>query len=85
MSGETFKTSEIQGVTSGPDKFGYTFGRQFQYCRRCRIVCLRGMFRDGRGTGFWTFSPSENFRSDMKNRGYGYLNDEELMRAALTN
>lgn len=83
ISGETFKFAELQGLTAGQMESTARADVTFTIARDAGTFACDGMFRDGRGTGFWSFTPSETFRSDMKTRGYGYLNDEELMRAAL--
>lgn len=83
MSGETFKMAELQGLTATHLDATARSDAKFTILGDAGTFACDGMFREGRGTGFWTFSPSEAFRNDMKNRGYGYLNDEELMRAAL--
>lgn len=84
MSGETFKAAELQGVTPAQIGSAMRADVRFTMAADAGTFACEGMFREGRGTGFWTFSPSEAFRTDMKGRGYGYLNDEELLRAALT-
>lgn len=82
MSGEYFKLAETQGITNAQIDSASRADVNFSIVGDAGSIVCEGMFTTGRGTGFWKFTPSETFRSDMKSRGYGPLNDEELLRAA---
>lgn len=83
MSGETFKMADLQGVSAAQIEGATRTDINFTIVGDAGSFACEGMFREGRGTGFWTFAPSEAFRADMSRRGYGPLSDEDLMRAAL--
>lgn len=83
MSSRTLSMSEFQGLSAGlvnSPKTDVTFSLN----REAGSIAFEGYFREGRGTGFWTFTPNANFHSMMKAK-YGYLNDEEMLRATLNN
>lgn len=83
MSGETYSLAEIKGISASQVDSASRSDVSFTIVGDAGSIVCDGMFQNGRGTGFWKFSPSEAFRSDMKARGYGPLLDEELLRAAM--
>jgi hypothetical protein len=57
----------------------------FQIVREAGTFECEGYFRDGKGAGFWKFTPSQNFISTMRARGYDYLTEDDLFAAAIAN
>ena len=81
MNGTTYKLSELSGLGSDVLSAAARTDVRFSLVREAGTVVCEGMFRDQMGAGFWKFEPSAGFRTDMKNRGFGPLTDEELLRA----
>jgi hypothetical protein len=83
MTGDTMSLSEFQGlnVEAGSPKVIVNFNLP----REAGTIVFEGIFQDGRGAGFWTFTPNQSFVSAMRNRGYDNLSDEDLLRATLHN
>jgi hypothetical protein len=84
MSGETVSLSELQGLSADAASTVKTTVN-FNLVRDAGTFACEGYFRDGRGAGFWTFTPSQAFVSAMRTRGYGNLSGEDLLRAAFHN
>ncbi|HVF47385.1 MAG TPA: hypothetical protein VNA17_07455 [Pyrinomonadaceae bacterium] len=84
MSGNAIALSAFQGLNPSAISSAKT-DVNFMLTREAGTFTFEGFFREGRGTGFWTFTRSEPFATMMKGRGYGYLNDEEMLRAAFHN
>ncbi len=68
-----------EGATSAKENLG------FQIVREAGTFNCEGYFRDGKGAGFWTFAPSQNFISEMRRRGYDNLTEDDLFAAAIAN
>jgi hypothetical protein len=72
--GQTYDFSELQGLTreqaqgSGPVRFALV--------REAGRVDLEGSFKDGRGSGTFTFTPDRGFVSAMKGRGFDFEKKE---------
>ena len=84
MSGETVLLSELQGLSADAASTVKTTVN-FNLVRDAGTFSCEGYFRDGRGAGFWTFTPSQAFVSAMRARGYDNLSGEDLLRAAFHN
>ncbi|HYP01964.1 MAG TPA: hypothetical protein VER76_17365 [Pyrinomonadaceae bacterium] len=84
MSGARVALGELQGLTSEA-VFSSRANVNFNVLRPAGTFACEGYFREGRGAGFWTFTPSRSFLSEMRARGYNDLTDEDMLRAALHN
>jgi hypothetical protein len=83
-NGQTFGLGELQGLTIA----GISSARAdvaFSIARDAGTFTCEGYFREGRGVGFWTFTPSQSFAAAMRSRGYTALTDEEMLSAAFHN
>ena len=85
QNGNVYKISDLQGLGANDPKSAARVDVHFTLTREAGTIVCDGMFKDEMGTGFWKFSPNESFRSEMKNRGYGPLTDEEMLRATFNN
>jgi uncharacterized protein (UPF0335 family) len=84
MMGETFAATELQGLNVDAANAARS-DVSFSLVREAGTLSCEGTFRDGRGVGFWTFTPNQNFPAAMKSRGYGPLSDDEMLRATFHN
>jgi len=82
MSGGTVPLGELQGLTAEA-ALSARENVNFNVVRQAGTFACEGYFREGKGAGFWTFTPSQSFVSAMRERGYDNLTDEDLLRAAL--
>lgn len=85
MTSETFALSELQGLAADAGGSSVKTTVNFNLVRDAGTFSCEGYFRDGRGAGFWTFTPSRAFLSAMRTRGYDNLSGEDLLRAAFHN
>jgi uncharacterized protein (UPF0335 family) len=74
--------SELQGLTAEA-ALSSRENVNFNVVHQAGTFACEGYFREGKGAGFWTFTPSQSFVSAMRERGYDNLSDEDLLRAAL--
>lgn len=84
MWGDSLPLSELQGLTTEATSSART-NVSFKLVRQAGTFACEGYFREGKGAGFWTFTPSQSFVSAMRERGYSNLTEEDLLRAALHN
>jgi hypothetical protein len=56
---------------------------QFQIVRDAGTFNCEGWFKNGNGSGHFTFAPSQAFASQMEGLGYGHLTDEQLFSLAV--
>lgn len=56
---------------------------KFRIVREAGTFEMEGSFSAGKGTGFWTLLPNQNFISAMQNRGYSLSIDKNAFDAAL--
>ena len=84
MWGKTVALGELQGLTA-ETALSAKANVNFNVVRQAGTFACEGYFREGKGAGFWTFTPSQSFVSAMRERGYNNLTEEELLRAALHN
>jgi uncharacterized protein (UPF0335 family) len=82
MMGGTVALGELQGLTTEA-AFSTRANVNFNVVRQAGTFACEGYFREGKGAGFWTFTPSQSFVSAMRDRGYADLTNEDLLRAAL--
>ena len=55
----------------------------FEIARNAGTLACEGFFRSGRGSGAFTFSPSQNFVSEMHSLGYNGLSTETVFSMAV--
>jgi uncharacterized protein (UPF0335 family) len=84
MTSDSVALSELQGLTAQSVSSAKT-DVNFRLVREAGIFECEGFFKDGRGAGFWTFTPNQNFVSTMRARGYQDLTEEDFLRAAMHN
>jgi uncharacterized protein (UPF0335 family) len=84
MTGRTVPLGELQGLTADA-AMSAKANVNFNVVRQAGTFACEGYFREGKGAGFWTFTPSQSFVSAMRDRGYGNLTEEDLLKAALHN
>ena len=84
MTGDWLPLSELQGLSADAATTART-NVTFNIVREAGTFQCEGYFREGKGAGFWTLTPSRNFIAAMRTRGYDRLSDEDLLRAALHN
>lgn len=84
MTSETFALGELPGLTADAASAAKTTVT-FNLVREAGTFACEGYFRDGRGAGFWTFTPSQSFIAAMRSRGYDNLTADDLLRAAFHN
>jgi uncharacterized protein (UPF0335 family) len=84
MSGDRVALGELQGLSSEA-AFSTRANVNFNVIRQAGTFACEGYFREGKGAGFWTFTPSQSFVAAMRERGYGELSGEDMLRAALHN
>lgn len=82
MSGDNLRVSELQGLAAEA-RTAAKIEVNFNIVREAGTFACEGYFSEGRGTGFWTLTPSEKFVSDMRARGYDNLTEDDLLSAAL--
>jgi hypothetical protein len=56
---------------------------QFQLKRDAGTFICEGWFKEGNGSGHFTFSPSNSFISELSKQGFGKPTDEQLLSMAL--
>jgi hypothetical protein len=80
--GTEMSLAEFQGLTreqaSGANK-----SVRFRLAREAGTFDFEGMFRDGRGAGVWTLTPSQSFIGEMRSRGFDNLSEERLVASAM--
>jgi uncharacterized protein (UPF0335 family) len=81
ISSYTIALGELQGLTADA-ALSSRANVNFNLVRPAGTFACEGFFREGKGAGFWTFMPSQSFAAAMRDRGYGNLTDEDLLRAA---
>jgi hypothetical protein len=76
------RPEQLQGLTREQAMSGGTHV-QFQFKRDAGTFNCEGWFRDGDGSGHYTFSPSPAFNAELKNRGYGVPTAEQQFSMAM--
>ena len=84
MTSNSLPLGELQGLSAETSSAANT-NVTFRIEREAGTFVCEGLFREGKGTGFWTLTPNERFVSAMRGRGYDNLTEEDLLRAALHN
>ncbi len=83
-SGSTFSLAELQGLPPEAMSSAKTTVN-FKIVRDAGTFACEGYVGEGKGAGFWAFTPNRDFASAMRARGYGRLADDDLFSAALFN
>lgn len=76
------KVEEFRGLTQAQIA-GSGATVQFQIVRDAGVFNCEGWFKDGRGSGHFTFAPDRSFAAEMQGLGYGNLSDEKLFTLAV--
>ncbi len=84
MNSDNLPLTELRGLATGAISAAKT-DVSFNIVREAGTFACEGYFTNGKGTGFWTLTPSEKFVSAMRSRGYDNLTADDLLRAALNN
>lgn len=84
MTSNDLSLTEFQGLPTDAATATKT-NVNFNIVREAGTFACEGYFSNGRGTGFWTLTPSEKFVSAMRTRGYDNLTEDDLLSAALNN
>ncbi|MCA1850475.1 MAG: hypothetical protein LC672_05375, partial [Acidobacteria bacterium] len=74
--------SELQGLTR-EQAFGAGTGVRFRLAREAGTFEFEGTFREGKGAGSWTLTPSQSFISAMQARGIDNLTEEQRVASAM--
>jgi hypothetical protein len=82
MTSENLRTGELRGLPAEA-RTAAKIEVRFDIVREAGTFACEGYFSEGRGTGFWTLTPSEKFIAEMRARGYDNLTEENLLGAAL--
>jgi uncharacterized protein (UPF0335 family) len=84
MTGGPISLNEFQGIATESISSAKA-NVDFRIVREAGTFFCEGVFREGRGAGFWTFASSRDFVSAMRGRAYESLTEEDLLKAALFN
>ena len=80
--GHGVKVTELQGLPVEQAR-NSAIDVTMRLTREAGTFVLTGAFRDGKGSGNWTLTPSESFIAAMASRGYTNLTDANLFSAAM--
>ncbi|HYP26770.1 MAG TPA: hypothetical protein VE262_08635 [Blastocatellia bacterium] len=81
-SSDSVRLEHFRGLTQA-QMAGSGAAAQFQIVRDAGVLNCEGWFKDGRGSGHFTFAPDRGFASEMQGLGYGTLSDEKLFTLAV--
>lgn len=79
-NGSHFSFSDLQGLDRR-QALSSNSSVNFQITREAGTISLEGTFREGRGVGFFTFTPNQNFVQAMQSRGFTDITTSRLMSA----
>ena len=80
--GSDMALADFQGLTR-EQVTGANTNVKFRLVREAGTFDFEGMFRDGRGAGVWTLTPSQTFIGEMRSRGFDNLSEEKLVASAM--
>lgn len=83
ISGSGYALNDFQGLTREQVFSSTNTPVRFRLAREAGTIDFEGSFRDGKGAGDWRLTPSQNFRSAMRSRGYDELTDEQMFTSAM--
>src|SRR3989440_5931949 len=81
--GFTLDPSQLSGLTREQAISGGTHV-QFQLKRDAGTFNFEGWFKEGNGSGHFTFMPDRTFASNLTSQGYGSPTDEQLLSLAMS-
>jgi hypothetical protein len=79
--GSDLPLSELQGLTR-EQALSAKADVKFRLVREAGTFEFEGTFREGKGAGVWTLTPSQSFISEMRGRGFD-LSEEQLVTSAM--
>jgi hypothetical protein len=80
--GSSMSFADFQGLTR-EQATSANANVSFRLVREAGTFQFEGNFRDGKGAGLWTLTPSQQFISAMRERGFENLSEEKLLSAAM--
>jgi len=80
--GNEMALADFQGLTR-EQVTGAKTEVKFRLAREAGTFDFEGIFRDGRGAGVWTLTPSQAFIGEMRSRGFDNLSEEKLVASAM--
>ncbi len=81
-SSSDIRADSIKGL-SAAQVSGSGSAVSFQIVREAGTLNCEGWFKEGKGSGSFTFSPNQRFAAEMKGLGYEQLSDEKLFSMAV--
>jgi len=84
MTSVDIALDELKGLTPDAES-SVKVEVNFSIAREAGTFACEGSFRQGKGAGFWTFTPNPSFVSAARSRGYENLSEEDLLSADLNN
>src|SRR2546421_4509629 len=81
--GFTLDPSQLSGLTREQAMSGGTHV-QFQLKRDAGTFNFEGWFKEGNGSGHFTFMPDRSFAAQLNAQGYGSPSDEQLLSLAMS-
>jgi hypothetical protein len=84
MISDDISRAELQGLPQEASS-ATKVNVNFRIVREAGTFDCEGYFGAGKGAGFWTLTPNQNFVAAMRGRGYDNLTEEDLLKAALHN
>lgn len=81
-NGSDISLAELQGL-SREQALSSKADVRFRIAREAGTFEFEGTFREGRGAGLWTLTPSQNFIAAMRSRGFDNLTEEQLVSSAM--
>lgn len=79
-NGSSYRFSDLQGLDRG-QALAANSTVNFQISREAGTIQFEGTFRDGRGVGFFTFTPNTAFIQTLQGRGFTDITTSRLMSA----
>jgi hypothetical protein len=80
--GNSMSFTELEGLTR-EQATSMNANVSFRLVREAGTFQFEGNFREGKGSGLWTLTPSQQFISAMRERGFDNLSEERLLSSAM--
>ncbi|MGA9997112.1 MAG: hypothetical protein WBP93_16965, partial [Pyrinomonadaceae bacterium] len=74
---------KFRGLTREQMMSGGGVNVRFEMVRDAGTITCEGWFKNGKGSGHWTFAPSGAFLGEMQRMGYQQLSSEDLFAMAV--